>query len=74
MKVWNNTRAGKLFIYFFFHFWTISWMHTAVMTEDIYVITHLFRGHQANRYVSLEKARNREALKVLDRNRSLLDP
>lgn len=52
---------------------TIPWKCTIVMIEDIYVISHLFGGHQANRYVSLEKARNREALKVSDRNRSLLD-
>ncbi len=73
MKVWNNMKAGKLFHYFFLFRPTISWMHTAVMTEEMYAITHLLRGHQANCYVSLEKARNREALKVSDRNRPLLD-
>lgn len=59
--------------FFFISGSTIPWKRTIVMTEEIYVISHLFRGHQANGYVSLEKARNREALKVSDRNRSLLD-
>ncbi len=72
MKVWNNMKAGKLFFFLFRP--TISWMHTAVMTEDTLCDNSPFTGIiRPNCYASLEKARNREALKVSDRNSPLLD-